>query len=354
MTRVYKNEWEPNCELKFIGDFFVSSVFETFKQQIPEYFEFSPFKSGWKCQIFHDNELFCLRLEEIIAQLPHMGEVIKDEELVAKAKLLFSNIQYPSFTEAKSTLGESGYTLKLFTYVGRVEGKKLSWPHIVEQIIGWLNEMIVPRIMEMNKKRVTDAIPTPPTFDTGKLLENVFVIESESGLKQGTAFHLKNHGIITCDHCIRNEDTDEIFSDLKIYRGNDFQKKFPVKILKTNKDIDLTILETDISIMKNELEIGSSDTLNQLNHIGVAGFPNYNFGDNGIFSPGLVIGFRTYSGLRHILVNSPLISGNSGGPAFDKDSKVIGVAVTGADKMSKAHETEKHGLIPIEAINFLK
>ena len=67
-----------------------------------------------------------------------------------------------------------------------------------------------------------------------------------------------------------------------------------------------------------------------------------------------ISGFRSYSGLRHILVNSPLIAGNSGGPAFDKNSKVIGIAVTGADKMSTAHETEKHGLIPIEALNYIK
>lgn len=115
----------------------------------------------------------------------------------------------------------------------------------------------------------------------------------------------------------------------------------------------MAILSTDASILKEGLEIGNSDKLKQLSHIGIAGFPNYNFGDNGIFSPGLVVGFRTYSGLRHILINSPLISGNTAGPAFDKDSKVIGVAVTGADRMSNAHKTEKHGLIPIEAINYL-
>lgn len=75
-------------------------------------------------------------------------------------------------------------------------------------IVDWLNAVVMTRILEMNKKRVTDAIPTPPTFDIGKLIENVFVVESEFGAIQGTAFHLKHHGIITCNHCIRNEETD--------------------------------------------------------------------------------------------------------------------------------------------------
>lgn len=188
-------------------------------------------------------------------------------------------------------------------------------------------------------------------FDTIELFENIYVIESESGMKQGTAFHLKNFGLITCDHCIRDEDRNEIFNDIKIYKGYDFASKFTTKVIKSNSDLDIAVLETPIGLTeKTGLEIGSSTNLQQLQKIGVAGFPNYNFGDNGIFSPGIIVGFRNYSGKRHLLVNCPLISGNSGGPAFDENSKVIGIAVTGADKMSKSHETEKHGIIPIEVI----
>jgi S1-C subfamily serine protease len=188
-------------------------------------------------------------------------------------------------------------------------------------------------------------------FDTNKLFENIFVIESESGMKQGTAFYLKNVGIITCDHCIREEETNIILNDLTIYNGNRFNEKIAVKVIKSNVDLDIALIELpDIFKEKSGLEIGSSLGLQQLQKIGVAGFPNYNFGDNGIFSPGLIVGFRNYSGKKHLLVNCPLISGNSGGPAFDTNSKVIGLAVTGADKMSRANETEKHGIIPIEAI----
>jgi S1-C subfamily serine protease len=188
-------------------------------------------------------------------------------------------------------------------------------------------------------------------FNTNKLFENIFVIESENGMKQGTAFYLKNVGIVTCDHCVRDDTTNVILNDITIYNGNNFNEKIAVKVIKSNIDLDIALLEVpDVFKEKTGLEIGSTVNLQQLQKIGVAGFPNYNFGDNGIFSPGLIVGFRNYSGKKHLLVNCPLISGNSGGPAFDINSKVIGLAVTGADKMSIANETEKHGIIPIEAI----
>jgi len=101
------------------------------------------------------------------------------------------------------------------------------------------------------------------------------------------------------------------------------------------------------------LEIGDSDTIQLNDHIAVAGFPNHNYGDTGIFSPGLIIGFRTVSSIRRFLTNIPLIAGNSGGPIISSKNKVIGVAVTGADKMENAGITENHGIIPINALRVL-
>jgi S1-C subfamily serine protease len=85
----------------------------------------------------------------------------------------------------------------------------------------------------------------------------------------------------------------------------------------------------------------------------MSGFPNYRISDSGISIPGLVVGFRTISGLRRILTNASIIAGNSGGPVFDERSRVIGIAVTRADRMEEANETENHGIIPVNAINYL-
>jgi S1-C subfamily serine protease len=87
--------------------------------------------------------------------------------------------------------------------------------------------------------------------------------------------------------------------------------------------------------------------------VAIAGFANYRLGDSGVIVPGLVIGYRMVSGIRWILTNAPIVAGNSGGPVLDSRSNVIGVAVTGSDRMEEAHETENHGIIPIDAIRYL-
>ncbi len=123
-------------------------------------------------------------------------------------------------------------------------------------------------------------------------------------------------------------------------------------ILSQNKDIDLARIEIkDVSGLG--LPIGSADNLNLMEHIVVAGYPNYKFGDTGIVTPGLVIGFRPVSGIRRILTNASIIAGCSGGPAINSFNQVIGVAATGAETMASAQETENHGIIPIDTLKYL-
>lgn len=337
-----------------VGHNIVNFINTTVKEQYPEYLEFFPFKIGFCSNAYMEDNFYCLQVKEMVTQIPHVGE-LKDQNLIELCKNIYKQNKFPSFNECFNILSAKGYEYGTFTYIGDREGDFLSSQHLMENILDWLNNIVAPQVMQMNIKRVTDAIPTPPKYDTVTILDNIYVIESEEGLIQGTAFHLKNTGLITCDHCVRSDETGKVFTDLKIFKGSNFNKKISVTVQKSNPDLDIAILtfENEESLTTMGLDIGDSDSLKNMDHIAIAGFPNYNFGDNGIFSPGLIIGFRTYSGVRHLLVNTPLISGNSGGPAINNQNQVIGIAVTGADKMSKAHETEKHCIIPIDVINLL-
>ena len=70
--------------------------------------------------------------------------------------------------------------------------------------------------------------------------------------------------------------------------------------------------------------------------------------------PGLITGFRPKSGIRRFLTTASIVAGASGAPALDGHGRVIGVAVTGAERFDKVADTEDLGIIPINALDLLK
>lgn len=197
-------------------------------------------------------------------------------------------------------------------------------------------------------------IPPPNTNDISEKAKNlifgsIWIIDSEniegSNITQGTAFMAKGHGLITCAHVI---------SDKTIaYKAEDISKKYPVEVVKQNDAIDIAVLKFKDPIESCKLEVGDSDKMEILDPIILAGFPNYNMGDSGVIKSGKICGFRNKSVIRRFLIDASIICGNSGGPVFDKNLKVIGIAVTGADRMEVSDETEDHGVIPINALFLL-
>jgi hypothetical protein len=207
----------------------------------------------------------------------------------------------------------------------------------------------------INNLHLLNAAPVRPAYDIQKLFQSIYIIETIAGMTQGTAFYLQEVGFITCYHCVTDPDTGRMAEDLVIYQGKDHGKKYPVAVVKANAVIDLAIvrLTGEEQLPGDGLVKGDSDTIGYLDPIAVAGFPNYNFGNTGYFNTGQVTGFRAISGITHVLVSNHLIEGNSGGPAFNAEGHVIGVVVTGSESFQKARQTEKHGIIPINALQWL-
>ena len=98
------------------------------------------------------------------------------------------------------------------------------------------------------------------------------------------SFHLKDIGLVTCEHAIS--------SNLLIYSATELGKKYPVSTIRKNGVIDIALIKAHGLPLSKGLPKGSSDYLKQMDHVAIAGFPNYRKGDTGILSPGLVIGFR--------------------------------------------------------------
>ncbi|MGC3996389.1 MAG: trypsin-like peptidase domain-containing protein [Anaeromyxobacter sp.] len=174
---------------------------------------------------------------------------------------------------------------------------------------------------------------------------NVWVVESE-GDNQGTAFRLDGYGFVTCAHVLR--------PNSQAYRGDDLTKKFEIEVLARNDDLDLAIfrvLPEPVGLPPPLVAAERAPKL--LDKVEVWGFPNHNKGDSVGVRQGHVAGFRPKTGLQRILVNAPIIYGNSGGPILNVHGQVIGVAVTGAPTQAEADSIEEHGVIPVGALQHL-
>lgn len=268
------------------------------------------------------------------------------ENQVAKLVPLIEPYAYKSHEELYKILGQEWFSFDKFIYVGPCDDNTISWADIQKHIVDWLNNCVLSSIFDNNRRRVLRAIPEPPKFDINKVNNSLWVLECEETCKQGTAVAIANIGLVTCSHVIG--------SNTKAFHISNINKKYKINVIKRNETLDLAVIslvEFDDELLY--IEKASSDDIAQMDHIGIAGFPNYRLGDSGVLIPGLVVGFRPRSGVQRILTNAPIVAGNSGGPVINGDNQVIGIAVTGADKMEDAHQTEEHGIIPINALNLL-
>jgi hypothetical protein len=341
-------DWNlSNLPSATFGSGIVGTINEAVGKHMPHLNDLFPFGKSYHCDSYIDGSLVIMKLKDknAVGAVPSGGD-LKDPELIQGAKKLMETSDFPTLSECEGALPLGAYAFDTYTYVGRIQDNCLCWTHLSTMLFDWLNKYVVPVVDARNRQRVQAAIPTAPVIEFGSIMRNVYILESESACKQGTCFHLRGVGLITCQHVLA--------PDLCVFRHDDISNRFPVSLVSENPTIDIAVISARGLQLDEGLTTGSSDGLNQLDHIAVVGYPNYRLGDSGSISPGVVTGFRTISGIRRILLNAPIIAGNSGGPVLNSRSQVIGVAVTGADRMEEAFETEHHSVVPIEALTFLK
>lgn len=300
-----------------------------------------PFQSS-STQVSLSSEFFCAIMESIPGGVATGSEIRKPEDLEMFARV--AEQRPNSHEDLVKLLGSEWFSADRFVYVGPFKKPFACYQHVLWHLGDWLKNYVIPDVLERNRKRIDRAIPLPPQFNTAAILGSLWVLESVSEMRSGTGFNLKNSGIVTADHVLA--------PDLVAFRADNPTDRFPVSIAARNSAIDLAIVQIGAAV-GFMLEKGVADNLRPMDHLLVAGFPNYRLGDSGLVSPGLVSGFRTVSGIRRILTNTPIIAGNSGGPVVGADGRVIGVAVTGADAPEAAHTTENHGIVPIDALSHL-
>ena len=242
-------------------------------------------------------------------------------------------------------LARAAWREDVFGYVATVKDDRYCMDFLGSEFDEWLYEVVAPQVIELNRARVLRTIPALPTYDLMRLEKALYVLECDQDIMQGTAFALRDIGLVTCNHALG--------SDSHVFKYDDLFTKCPVHVLEKHPVVDLAILQATLPI-HTYLEKGDPTTLRYGDHLMVMGHANYRPGDTPQFIPGLVVGFRTVSGIRRILTNGSIVQGMSGGPVVDRTEKVIGVAVTGSESFQTASGTEDMAIIPIDALDLLK
>jgi RNA-directed DNA polymerase len=175
----------------------------------------------------------------------------------------------------------------------------------------------------------------------------IWVIEDFDSEIQGTAFFLEGHGIITCAHCVGTKPF--------IYHPNLPTQRIPLVLKAKHDTIDLAVLEVATGTPKYaELAPQAfQSTLQRGEAVKLFGYPGHAPGKELSVKEGKIQSFTTKSAIRRFNISAPIIAGNSGGPVVNRYRRVAGVAVTGADNIEEAEQTEEHGVIPISALSHL-
>jgi S1-C subfamily serine protease len=172
----------------------------------------------------------------------------------------------------------------------------------------------------------------------------LWVLETDEKSTQGTGFFLQGVGLITCEHVI-HEGTVAFKASAPLAR-------YEVRVRYSEPTIDLAICDIDCkNVPALNQAVGRSP--NQGDKVILAGFPNFKFGNTPHINSGIIVSFGMWSAIRRLIISSPIISGNSGGPVLNSDGGVIGVAVTGTDRPDLPTETADFGVIPIDALAHL-
>jgi hypothetical protein len=140
---------------------------------------------------------------------------------------------------------------------------------------------------------------------------------------QGTGFFVEGVGLVTCSHVVGD--------DTIAYRHDSTTNIHKVKVLYNDENRDVAILDIQGVNLQEKycFSIRENDNLSVGDKIILAGFPEYAPGATPTIINTELSSFRTRSGVRKFQVAAGVYNGNSGGPVFDSNCKVIGIADRG-------------------------
>jgi RNA-directed DNA polymerase len=171
--------------------------------------------------------------------------------------------------------------------------------------------------------RFNNCFPTRPIKVTPTAIEkrnrSVWVIDNDDALQQGTAFFLKDIGLVTAAHCVGEA------GEIDVYHPSKPANKFKARVLKVDVSRDLALLEHSIPVTEFFELNRSTQVVAHGDHLTAIGYPDYSPGDSINVRSGTVASLKVQSAVNYIEVTQTLAPGMSGGPLVDSNDGVVGV-----------------------------
>jgi S1-C subfamily serine protease len=139
------------------------------------------------------------------------------------------------------------------------------------------------------------------------------------GVSQGTAFFLKDVGLVTAAHCVQD------LSDIVVYHPANASNKFKVQVSKICKHRDLAILTHHIASNEFYHLARSAKAVDLGDIVTAIGYPGFGAGDRINVRSGTVSSLPMKSAVQMIEVTQQLADGMSGGPLVDHSQAVVGI-----------------------------
>ena len=155
--------------------------------------------------------------------------------------------------------------------------------------------------------------------------------ESKPKVWSGTGFALNNGYLVTNWHVAENAQTIYVYG----IRG-DFSKKYIAEVVAKDKNNDLALLKISgngfpgFGTVPYKIKTGIAEVAED---IWVLGFPlTAIMGDEVKYTDGRISALSGFDGdVSMYQISAPIQNGNSGGPVFDENGNVIGIACAGID-----------------------
>ncbi|WP_198355224.1 trypsin-like peptidase domain-containing protein [Sphingomonas sp. MA1305] len=250
------------------------------------------------------------------------GGLNVDRRYVRRIRALLHSIELLGLDDAQQKYGSGGGK-------GAIADHLRGTISYITHLKGSVDPVVRSLATRYNRSFPARPIMLAPTVEERRDRAVWIVEHSADGGQQGTAFFLKNVGLVTASHCVEGD------SDFVVYHPSKPSNRSKVTVLKRCAHRDLALLGHaahstdyfDLDVAARSAAVGDD--------VVAFGYPGFGPGDKINVRGGSVTSLPIKSGVPMIEVSQELAQGMSGGPILDAHGAVVGIVHKGGPEEAR-------------------